>query len=91
MHTSAGPSHQKDLDQGEDIEKADEKGRTALYHAVKRGEEEVLRLLIRKGSDLDTKTSTSGWTALQKAIAIRQVKCAKILIENGCDVNLQVS
>ena len=78
------------LDQGADIEKADEKGRTALYHAVKGGEEEVLRLLIKKGADLDIKTNIRGLTALRKAITKRHTQCAEILIDNGCDVNLQV-
>jgi len=78
------------LEKKANIEKSDEKGRTALYHAVKGGEEAVLQLLIKNGADKDIKTKTKGLTALQKAIAKKQTECAKILIENECDVNHQV-
>lgn len=75
------------LERGADIEKPDEKGRTALYHTVKKGEAEVLRFLIRKGAHLDTKTTTRGLTAFQKASAKKQSLCAEILKDNGCDVD----
>jgi len=78
------------LENGADIEKTDEKGRTALYHAVKGGEEEILRFLIKKGANLDTTTTRRGLTALQKAIVKRQTKCAEILVDNGCKVNVKV-
>ncbi len=73
-----------------DLERADDKGRTAIYHAVKGGEAEILKMLISNGADLDVQTKRKRYTDLHKAAAKQQVKCAEMLIESNCKVNVQV-
>ena len=51
----------------------------------------VLSLLIKKGAELDCVTIRRQLTPLQKAVAKQYTECAKILLDNNCDVNLQVS
>jgi len=78
------------LEKKADIEKEDQKGRTAVYHAVKGNEVEVLKCLIRAGAELDNRTKTKGLTALHKAVTKQHIECCQILIENSCNVNFQV-
>lgn len=73
-----------------DLEKADDKGRTAIYHAVKGGEVALLKLLINNGADLDVQKKKKRCTALHKAADNQQMKCAEMLIESNCKVNIQV-
>jgi len=79
------------LEKKADIDKVDQKGRTAVYHAVKGNRVEVLNCLIREGAELDNhRTTTKGLTPLHKAVVKQHIECLQILIENSCNVNLQV-
>jgi len=80
------------LEKKADIEKEDHKGRTAVYHAVKGNEVEVLKVLIGQGAELDKhRTKTKGLTALHKAVTKQHMESFQILIDNSCNVNLQVT
>ena len=47
-------------------------------------------MLIKKGVELDSCTN-SGLTALQMTVSTEFIASMRMLIENGCDVNLQVA
>ena len=49
----------------------------------------IVERLIHAGVQLNVKT-TAGETALDMAIANNLRDCARLLITNGCDVNIQV-
>ena len=78
------------LEKKADLEKEDAKGRRAVYYAVKGCQPEVLKLLIRKGADLDPLTKKRKLSPLLKAVTKKYIDCAQILMENQCDINLQV-
>jgi len=50
----------------------------------------VLEMLIKKGVELDSCTN-SGLTALQMTVSTEFIASMRMLIESGCDVNLQVA
>lgn len=47
-------------------------------------------MLIKRGVELDSRTN-SGLTALQMTVSTEFIASMRLLIENGCDVNLQVT
>ena len=55
-----------------------------------RSKSDVLEMLIKKGVELDSCTN-SGLTALQMTVSTEFIASMRMLIENGCDVNLQVA
>jgi len=73
-----------------DLEKDDLKGRRAVYYAVKGSQPEVLKLLIRKGVELDPLTKKKKLSPFLKAVRKHYIDCAQILIDNNCNINLQV-
>jgi len=78
------------LDKKADLEKEDSKGRRAVYFAVKGCQPEVLKLLIWKGAELDPLTKRKKLSPLLKAVTKQFTDCALILIDNICNVNMQV-
>ena len=62
-------------------------GMTALHFAVEEGEEEVVKILIKHGADLEILDS-NGHTPLHKAV-VEQAgqECVKLLIKNGANIN----
>ena len=53
----------------------------------------MLELLIRKGANLDCQ-NVDGWTPLHVALVCQYkecVMCVRILIQHGCNINLQVN
>ena len=59
---------------------------TPLMYAAKEGNKEVVKYLLSKGADIDSKVSENG-TPLIFAIKNNKDDVAKFLIENGADVN----
>ncbi len=55
-----------------------------------RSKSDVLEMLIKKGVELDSCTN-SGLTALQMTVSTEFIASMRMLIENGCDDNLQVA
>ncbi|MCJ1461962.1 hypothetical protein MMC07_000562 [Pseudocyphellaria aurata] len=72
------------LSQGSDKDK----GETSLKAAVRAGHEEMARLLLQNGVDVNAAGGKDG-TALQVASFFGRQDMAKLLIENGADVNIE--
>jgi ankyrin repeat protein len=62
----------------------------ALTTASWYGMESIVSLLLKLGADIDARSGPDGW-ALHTAMAMKREKIAQLLIENGANVNLQVS
>lgn len=77
------------LNNGADINQRDEKGRTALYHAACMANQlDIVKRLLARGADI-----TLGWeddTPLYGAVCYSHYEVAKVLIDSGADVNVQV-
>jgi len=73
------------------LEKEDYKGRRAIYFAVKNCQPEALNMLIKNGADVDPQTSKGRKSPLHKAVIKKNLECVVLLIENYCNVNLQVT
>ncbi len=72
---AAGPSLQALLDQGGDVDSADNNGYTALMYAANLGQVEAVRLLLARGADPARRLS-DGTTALD--LAARSWVCAEL-------------
>jgi ankyrin repeat protein len=76
------------LDNGIEINAQDEKGRTPLCLAACMGNQlDIVEQLIAGGADVTLGSKT--WTPLYGAIYYSHYDIAKILIDNGADVNIQ--
>mmetsp|Transcript_18885 Transcript_18885/g.29542 ORF Transcript_18885/g.29542 Transcript_18885/m.29542 type:complete len:230 (+) Transcript_18885:490-1179(+) len=69
-----------------DPNETDDLGRTALIHAAAQGHDEVVKLLVEKGTDVAFSPSTDERSALHWAAFHGHQKCCDILQEAGCDV-----
>jgi len=47
--------------------------------------EDILKLLIQKGLDINDASTTYGFTALGRALYYKKISIAKVLLENGAD------
>lgn len=54
------------LDNGADVNRADQNGRTPLYSACVRDQPNAARLLLEKGANVD-RAMENGWTPLDAA------------------------
>lgn len=70
------------------LEEIDARGRTALYWACFGGQQSTVRLLIRKGANVNAHSDEYG-NALQVAVTKGYEEIARLLIDNGADVNAQ--
>ncbi|KAJ6537649.1 ankyrin repeat-containing domain protein [Mycena capillaripes] len=81
------------LDSGADVNTKDERHRTALYVAASCGYEDVIRVLVEHGVDVNRwipgHADHSYATALQAASAQGYTNVVRLLIGNGADVNWQ--
>lgn len=75
----------KGINLGADIE-ARLRGSTPLYDAARKGNMEILYLLIERGADVNAKSH--GETPLLKVVAMNNLKFAKALIAKGAKVNI---
>ena len=67
---------------------------TLLHAAVERSDVEMVKRLISLGAKLDIKdndTLDGPKSPLQMAVVFEDIECAKVLIENGADVNILFS
>jgi len=74
------------VEEGVDVNKPDNKGKTPLWWAIYIGDIEIAKLLLEKGADVD-KPDNKGKTPLWWAIHKGYIDTTKLLIENGADVN----
>jgi ankyrin repeat protein len=75
------------IDAGMDPDACNKLDRPALIMAIEWGSEDVFRVLIKKGADLNV--SESGWTPLVHAAYRGYMKPLKALLKAGADVNKQ--
>ncbi|TLD78734.1 ankyrin repeat domain-containing protein [Helicobacter typhlonius] len=75
----------KGINLGADIE-ARLRGSTPLYDAARKGNMEILYLLIERGADVNA--ICHGETPLLKVVALNNYKFAKALIAKGAEVNV---
>jgi ankyrin repeat protein len=59
-----------------------------LHLAVNRGNVDIIQKLIGAGADIDAVNASSGWTALHMAAVAGRYEAAKVLVENGIDLNI---
>ncbi len=82
------PRVQKLLAKGIDVNKADQRGWTALTLAANEGHVEIVRaLLATPGIDVNAKMSRSGMTALMRAATKGHLDIVEILLNRGANVN----
>lgn len=74
------------IDQGVDIQKTDELGRTALMFAAYNGHTEIVQLLVNEGSDIN-KANSEGRTPLMFASSGPFPETVGFLLEEGADPN----
>lgn len=70
---------------GASIDQVDRTGMTALMHATRAGNKELVRLLLRARAALNIQDD-SGWTALMWACLYGRTRIALDLIRDGADV-----
>jgi len=76
------------LDNGADINEKDGEGRTPLYHAACLGNQvDVVRHLLARGANVNLGDKT--FTPLYGAVYHSHYDVAKVLIDNGADVNVR--
>src|SRR5258706_306485 len=71
------------IENGADVNKANNVGNTSLYIAAQFGYLEVVKLLIENGADMNQ----ANRNALYRAVYKGHLEVIKLLIENGADVN----
>lgn len=77
----------------EDINQVNEYGGTALYYASRRGSVEIVRMLLKRGADVNLVPTFRyfGGTALYWASREGREEIVRLLLEAGADVNLAVT
>ena len=78
------------LDNGIDLNAADEDDATALQLAAANGQEQVVRLLLVRGAAVDQANST-GWTPLLHAARNGHTSVAALLIQNHASIHALTS
>ena len=70
-----------------DIE--DKNSITPLHYAVQQGHEEVAKILINAGANVNKKMSPEQWewTPLHVAVKYKFVEMVRLLVRNGADIN----
>ncbi|EGD83411.1 hypothetical protein PTSG_04018 [Salpingoeca rosetta] len=76
------------VDDGADVNFADEKGRTALHFAAAAGRDTFVQFLISQGAD-PNKQDSNGNTALHLAACTNNIKVITALVDGGCDINMR--
>jgi len=75
------------LEYGVDIREVDDDGLSAIDVAIKFKREDVIRLCIEKGLDVNDTHRKSGITPIILSACFNNIKIAKLLIDNGADIN----
>ena len=70
----------------DDVNRRDDYGETALYHAAWAGDLEQCRDLVARGADLEIRDN-NGWTAVMRAASEGHLETVKCLAEAGADIN----
>ena len=71
------------LENGADLERADNEGSTALMHAAGGGHAKAAKLLLENGADLG-RADNEGWTALMYSVRRKSCGNGEIIIGKRC-------
>ena len=82
---------QKLLDLGVPVDVREHKGGTPLYEATRRGQLDVMKLLLKNGADVDDAGQEGLCTPLCLAAEYNQVEAARLLLKHGADINHQTT
>lgn len=77
---------QKLINDGADVNKKDESGRTLLFELAKRKKVESIKILVKNGALIDVEDNI-GNTAITEAINKEDTVITRFLIEHGANVN----
>jgi ankyrin repeat protein len=69
-----------------DLDSKDSYGRTPLSYAAEKGHEAVMKLLVEKGAELETKSDYYGRTPLSYAAEDGHAAVVKLLLEKGAEL-----
>jgi ankyrin repeat protein len=64
----------------------DSGGRTPLWCALRKGHEAVVKLLLKKGAELESKDDSGGWTPLWLAAGNGHEAVVKLLLKKGAEL-----
>ena len=76
------------VDGGVDINARNAYGWTALMHAARVGQDELVTLLLKHGADIDAR-SDDGLTALMRAVVKGHEGVVRILLKHGARIDLR--
>ena len=76
------------IDEGADINAANNTGITPLMNAAGMGDKELVELLIKKGADVNHRTP-GNYTPLMQAALVGQTEIVKVLLDAGADPNVK--
>ena len=79
------PLLRKLLDEGIDVNAINDNGNTALHQPAAYAHAQSLRMMLRNGALIDSRTSSSGSTPL---FYVAKVGLARILLDRGADINI---
>jgi ankyrin repeat protein len=93
LHAAALAGNSKSISEilsknSEQMNQADQRGRTALFWALCSGSIEAVDLLLKKGDE--NKSIYNGYTPILIAMCVNQLKMVKWLIGKGADINSPV-
>jgi ankyrin repeat protein len=75
------------ISEGININACDNEGQSALMRASLFGHNEMVRLLLDKGADIQIRNKETQSTALMEAVAGNHADVIRLLAQNGADVN----
>ena len=76
------------IDEGVDVNAANNTGITPLMNAAGMGDKELVELLIKKGADVNHRTP-GNYTPLMQAALVGQTEIVKILLDAGADPSVK--
>jgi len=69
----------------------DEDEQTALMLASRRGQTDIVKVLLEKGADVSPRETKFGWTAFLLAANGGHTEVARMLLDRGVDVNMKTN
>jgi len=75
------------IEEGADVNAANEEGETPLWTASLHGDKEIVELLIKIGADVNTYDNKYRITPLHMVAELGQIEIVELLLENGAYIN----
>ena len=88
VNAGNGTEARRLIDEGADINVANNTGITPLMNAAGMGDKELVELLIKKGADVNHRTP-GNYTPLMQAALVGQTEIVKVLLDAGADPNVK--